>query len=163
MNWKMIAIGGAFFYLATWLVAPISGPLIHEGVLANDYVATAPFWRPELMSDNLAALLPRWIITGLISAFIIAAVYGWVRGALTGPGWKRGLKYGALLALLTITFMLGWSGVFNLPDRMWAWWGIESTASLLLGGLVLGWIADKVAPLEADRMAPTGRPAETSA
>lgn len=155
MNWKLILIGGALFYLASWLLAPISVPLIHEGVLADDYAATSQFWRPELMNDDMAALMPRWVATGLVAAFIIAAVYGWVRPALSGPGWMRGLKFGGVLALLTITFMLNWSGVFNLPDQMWAWWAVDSAITFLIGGLVLGWIAEKVAPITSDGATPT--------
>jgi hypothetical protein len=100
LNWKLILIGGLAFYFASWLVAPISMPLIHDGVLADDYLATSQFWRPELMNDNMGALMPRWIVTGLIGAFISAAVYGWVRSAFSGAGWMRGLKYGAALSLL---------------------------------------------------------------
>lgn len=160
MNWKLILIGGVLFYLASWLFAPISVPLIHDGVLADDYAATAQFWRPDLMNDNMAALMPRWIVTGLIGAFIIAGVYGWVRPAFSGSGWMRGLKFGAVLALLTITFMLNWSGIFNLPDVVWAWWAVDTTATFLISGLVLGWIAEKVAPLTSDRATPTeARPA----
>jgi len=148
MNWKLVVIGGVLFYLGTWLVVPISGPLLHEGILADDYQATAQFWRPELTQQppDMAALLPRWIATGLIAAFIVAAVYGWVRSSFAGAGWLRGLKFGAVLALLTITFMLGYSGVFNLPDTIWAWWWIETLVAYLLGGIALGWVADKVAP-----------------
>lgn len=160
-NWKLIVIGGLAFYLASWLIAPITLPLIHEGVLADDYAATAQFWRPELMNGNMAALMPRWIVTGLIGAFIVAGIYGWVRPALSGAGWMRGLKFGVILALLSITFMLGWSGVFNLPDEMWAWWAVEMTLTSLIGGIVLGWVAEKVAPLASEGTTPTStiRPA----
>lgn len=160
MNWKLIFIGGVLFYLAGWLVAPITIPLIHEGVLADDYAATSQFWRPELMNDNMAALMPRWIVTGLISAFIAAGLYGFVRPALSGAGWLRGLKYGVGLALLAICFMFGWSGVLNLPDSMWGWWALESTLTYLISGTVLGWIAEKVSPIGANlTSSPMSKPA----
>ena len=147
MNWKLVLIGGLAFYLASWLVSPITMPLIHEGVLAKDYESTVVFWRPELITQNITALLPRWIVTGLIGAFITAGIYGWIRSALVGAGWLRGLKFGAALSLLSLTFMLAWSGVFNLPDRMWAWWAVDSTTMLLVASTALGWIAEKVAPV----------------
>lgn len=147
MNWKVVLVGGVVYYAAHWLVAPISMPLIHDGVLAEDYEATVMFWRPELMTDDLGALMPRWIATGLIGSFIVAGVYGWIRGTFAGAGWLRGLKFGAMLALLAIPMMMGFSSVFNLPDHMWGWWALESTATQLVAGAALGWVAQKVAPL----------------
>ncbi|MGH8284526.1 MAG: hypothetical protein ACRETT_02030, partial [Steroidobacteraceae bacterium] len=81
MNWKVIVIGGLVFFVATWLIAPITGPLIHEGVLKEAYMATATFWRPELNEQppNMAALMPYWITVGLIGSFITAGIYGIVR------------------------------------------------------------------------------------
>lgn len=151
MNWKIIVIGGVLFFIGTWLIGPISGPLIHEGVLADDYLATSTFWRPELNEKppNMAALLPLWISTGLISAFIVAGIYAVVRRSFGGAGWLRGLKYGIVLTLLAITFMLAYSGIFNLPYRIWAWWALETTASMLLGGVLLGWVAEKLAPVSS--------------
>lgn len=152
MNWKLIVIGGVLFYVATWVVSlAVTVPLLHEGILVPTYEATSQFWRPELMQDppDMAALMPRWITTGLIGAFIIAGIYGHVRSVFTGPGWQRGLKYGFVVFLLSATFMLGMTGVFNLPDQLWAWWGLESLVIYLVGGAVLGWIADRVAPRAA--------------
>jgi hypothetical protein len=160
LNWKLILIGGVVFYLASWLLAPISVPLIHNGVLADDYAATSQFWRPELMNNDMAALMPRWIVTGLIGAFITAAVYGWVRPAFSGPGWKRGVKFGVVLILFSITAMLAWSGVFNLPNQIWGWWTVDMTFTYLISGAALGWVAEKVAPLATDKATPAAaRPA----
>ncbi|MCH9025734.1 MAG: hypothetical protein IIA05_01290 [Proteobacteria bacterium] len=125
----------------------ISGPLIHEGVLDELYKAHAQFWRPELNQEppDLAALMPRWIATGLIGSFLIAGVYGVVRSSFDGAGWLKGLKYGLVLFLISISLALGWSGVFNLPDELWVWWTLESLFYFLVGGMALGWFADKYA------------------
>jgi hypothetical protein len=45
--------------------------------------------------------------------------------------------------------MLGMSGVFNLPDKVWAWWSVDSLLGYVVGGAALGWVADKVAPRTA--------------
>ena len=68
MNWKLIFGGGIVYYAGAWLVAMISGPLIHEGVLDELYKLHAQFWRPELnqVPPDMAALMPRWIASGLI-------------------------------------------------------------------------------------------------
>ncbi len=147
MNWKLIFVGGIVYYAAAWLVAMVSGPLIHEGVLAELYKLHAQFWRPELnqVPPDMAALMPRWIATGLIGSFIIAGIYGVIRSSFEGGGWLKGAKYGLVLFLIGITASLGWSGVFNLPDELWAWWALDSLFYYLAGGVALGWFADKYA------------------
>jgi hypothetical protein len=151
MNWKVIVIGGVLLYVATFIVSMITGPLIHNGILLDDYQATAQFWRPELMQQppDMAALMPRWIASGLIGAFIFAGIYDIVRRALSGAGWKRGLKYGVMLALFNVAWNLGYAGVFNLPENIWAWWTLDGALMYLAGGAVLGWIAERLAPVSA--------------
>ena len=145
MNWKLIILGGLAMYVVMFLVSFATGPIIHEGVLAQAYLDNSSFWRPELnaVPPDMAALMPRWISTGLLTAFIFAGIFGVVRSAFAGPGWQQGLKYGVILGLLSCCFGMGYSGVFNLPDKIWAWWGIESFFYYLPGGAVLGWLGDK--------------------
>ena len=148
MNWKIVFIGGVVYYAAQWLVGMVTGPLIHNGVLVEVYLATASFWRPELTKQppDMAALLPLWITTGLIGAFLSAAIYGWIRPAFAGAGWQRGLKFGVVAFLFHFVATLGFQGVFNLPVQIWIWWCIEAVAYLLVGGVALGWIAEKLSP-----------------
>ena len=151
MNWKLILIGGVVLYVAMFAVSFITGPVIHDGLLKETYQATAGFWRPALMQQpmDVAALLPRWVTTGLIGSFIVAGIYGQVRSTFTGPGWQRGLKYGFVLFLLIASVFLSLSGFFNLPDNLWLWWCVDSLIGYLVGGAVLGWVADKLAPSPA--------------
>lgn len=148
MNWKLVLGGGFVYYIAQWVVSMATGAVVHEGILMEAYRETAAFWRPELNQDppDMAALMPRWIATGLITAFLGAAVYGWIRPALRGSGWQKGAQFGAVSAVLMACFMLGWSGVFNLPERIWAWWWLESVVYFVVGGAVLGWFAEKYVP-----------------
>lgn len=127
MRFKLIILGGLAFYAATWLVSMVSGPLIHEGLLKATYQAHAHLWRPELnqVPPDMAALLPRWILTGLVAAFIQAGLYGVLESAFEGPGWKKGLKYGGVLCLFgacwdtrassTLPTRSGSSGPLNPP------------------------------------------------
>lgn len=148
MNWKLVVLGGLAFYIVTWLMSMVTGPLVHQGVLKPTYQDNAEYWRPELNADppDMAALMPRWIVTGLISAFLISFVYCWVRPALVGPGWRKGMMYGFGIWLLAVGSYLGWSGVFGLPDALWVWWGTEALFFYVLGGAALGWVGGKWAP-----------------
>lgn len=148
MNWKIIGLGGLAFYLTTFVISMITGQVIHVGLLDAAYDATAASWRPELNQEppDMAALMPMWIFNGLVGAFVMAAIYGWVRPAFSGPGWKRGLTYGLILSLLTAVIYLSMSGVFNLPVNIWFWWAVDSLLLFSIGGAVLGLVAEKLAP-----------------
>ena len=151
-RWKLVVLGGIAYYIVTWIVSFATGPLIHEGVLKETYQSVSQLWRPELnqVPPDMAALLPRWITTGLIGSLIVAAIFGWVRPAFSGPGWKRGLLYGAVLGLFGIVWgPLGYSGVFNAPDKIWIWWSLEGFLYYLPGGAILGWLGGKLDPLPA--------------
>jgi hypothetical protein len=130
-----------------------TGYLIHspDGVLFETYKATASFWRPELNADppDMGALMPMWITTGLISAFIMAGIYAVVRSSLAGAPWQRGMKFGVIAALFAVVNAIAYRGVFNLPDNIWLWWLVDTTILHLIGGAVLGIVAEKLSPARA--------------
>jgi hypothetical protein len=39
--------------------------------------------------------------------------------------------------------------VLNLPDNIWQWWLIDAAILHLVGGMVLGIVAEKLAPVRA--------------
>jgi len=145
LDWKVIIGGGVLMYVVQFAVSMTTGMFIHEGVLDPYYSATTEFWRPELVQDppDMAAMMPRWISTGLFVALVQAAIYDNIRAALSGPGIIKGLKFGLLLAIIYTSFGLSYSGVFNLPDAIWAWWAVDGFIIYPIGGLVLGWFAGK--------------------
>ncbi len=145
MNWKLVVLGGLAMYFVMFVVSLATGPLIHEGVLDPIYMEHASFWRPELNQDppDMAALMPRWITSGILTTLIFAAIYGFIHGSFSGPGWQKGLMYGAGLAIVMGCFAVGYSGVFNLPDKLWAWWAAEGFLYYLPGGAMLGWLGDR--------------------
>lgn len=150
MNWKVIFLGGLAYYVAAFIVSMAGGAFIHEGILDEAYQATASFWRPELVQDppDMATLMPVWIATGLITSFVLAGIYGVFRAALSGPAWQRGLKFGIAVWLLNISLMAAWSGVFNLPNKIWIWWGVDAAIYTIIGSIVLGIVAEKLAPAD---------------
>jgi hypothetical protein len=147
-NIKVIVAGGLAMYVAQFAVSMLTGPLIHEGVLMEPYQANASFWRPELTQDppDMAALMPRWIAVGVIASFILAGIFDNIRGGLEGSTLVRGVKYGFILFLVNLCISAGWSGVFNLPETIWAWWNAEALLYYVVGGAVLGWVTGKLAP-----------------
>ena len=148
MNLKIALIVGIIFYLVQFLLGMITGPLLHEGILDPYYQQTAAFWRPELMQDppDMAALMPRWITTGVIFAIIIAGIYSMVRSSFSGSGLLKGIKYGVMLTVLMAGWSAAWSGIFNLPDAIWLWWTAESVLYFVVAGAVLGWVSAKLVP-----------------
>jgi hypothetical protein len=145
LNFKTIIVGGVVFYAITFVFGMISGYFIHEGVMVPVYKATTEFWRPELNQEppDMAALMPRWMTTGLLMSFIFAGIYDNIRGALNGSGAIKGLKFGLILGLLYMSFLAGLSGVFNLPDSIWAWWAVDGFYVYSLSGMGLGWYVGK--------------------
>lgn len=148
LNFKVIFLAGLAMYAVQFLIGILTGAVIHEGVLDEYYMANPGYWRPELMQDppDMAALMPRWIATGLIGAFILAGIFDNIRGGLDGSVAIRGVKYGVILFLVNLVISAGWSGVFNLPEVIWAWWNAEALLYYLVGGFVLGWVTGKLAP-----------------
>lgn len=145
-NLKVILLGGLVFYVAQFILSMITGPLIHEGALAEIYNTTAAFWRPELNQDppDMAALMPRWFATGLLGSFVMAGIYDNLRSALNGSAVVKGVKYGVILFLINLCISAGWSGVFNLPEIVWVWWNLEALFVFAIAGSALGFCTAKL-------------------
>lgn len=151
MNWKLIVVGALVFYIVTLLLSFVTGPLIHTGLLDEAYAANEGFWHEELMQDppDMGAMFPYWLATGLFGGLIYAGIYSCVRQCFHGPGWRRGAVYGVCLALIGCAFIAGWSGVFDLPAKIWIWWALEGFIYFVIGGAALGWVGQKIAPVPA--------------
>lgn len=151
MNWKVVFIGGVVYYVALFVLSMVLGIVIHDpqsGILAEAYGATMSFWRPELFQEkpDPGLMLKMWIPSGLLCAFLAAGIYVAIRSSLAGPAWMRGLKFGVISSIFAIIGVLGYRGVFNLPDQIWAWWIVGAVVMYLPAGVVLGWIAQRLAP-----------------
>jgi hypothetical protein len=146
MNWKCIIIGAIVFFIVTNILGMfVSGTIIHEGILDPIYMANQSFWRPELNQDppDMAALMPMWMLNSFISSLIVAGLYCCYRGCLSGPEWKRGMIFCFSLAIFYCGTLLAFSGVFNLPGKLWLWWAIDGLVIYSIGGLGMGWVVGR--------------------
>ena len=151
MNITVILIGGLVFYITLFVVSIGTGFVVHQNILMDIYRATPEFWRPELNQDppDMAALMPLWITCGLIGSFVTAFIYDWVRPAFSGAAWQRGTKFGVVAVLFHGVYILNWSGVFNLPSKVWLWWWLESIVYMLIASAALGWVTQKLSPAKS--------------
>lgn len=148
MSWKLVVWGGLVYFVVTMIFGMLlTGPLIHEGALEAPYRAHQEFWRPELNQDppDMAALMPRWITSGVLNALLIAAIFGWMRPTLGGLDIKAGIKYGLFLSLFGGMFALAWSGIFALPASIWIWWTVDGLVLNLPGCAAMGWVGKRIA------------------
>ena len=145
MNWKLIIIGGLAFFLVANLLSFVTGPIIHEGTLDPVYQANEAFWLPALNQDppDMAAMMPVWLRNSFIASLVYAAIYGMVAGSLGAPGWRRGLTFGLIMAVVAAVTYLSFSGIFNLPGVLWLWWAIEALVIFAVAGAVLGWVGER--------------------
>lgn len=148
MNWKLIIIGGIVFWLVTNILGMfVTGFIIHEGILDPIYQANESFWLPPLRQDppDMAALLPHWLLTSFVSSLLVAGIYSCVHTSFSGPGWKKGLTWGLCLALFMFMNYMSFSGLFDLPMKLWLWWGIDALILFLIGGAAMGWAGQRFA------------------
>ena len=140
MKLKCVVIGGLVFFVVMQLISFVTGPLIHEGVLDPLYESREEVWRPELREDppNMAALMPMWLLNGVIYSLVIAGLYCCCKCG-DGPGWKRGARFGLGLGVFVCALYLVWSGVFYLPSKIWIFWGVEGLISFVICGAAMGW------------------------
>ena len=147
MKVKCVVIGGLVFWVVANLIGFVTGPLIHtgSGALVESYEATTEYWRPELtqVPPDMGALMPMWLLNGLIVSFIVAGLYCGYGKCCDGPGWKRGLWFGLGLGVFASGIYLAMFGVFNLPAKIWIFWGLEALVTYVICGAAMGWAVGK--------------------
>ena len=48
-----------------------------------------------------------------------------------------------MMGVIYASIGAGWSGVFNLPETIFFWWGVEGLIVYAAGGAALGWYVGK--------------------
>jgi len=147
MKWKLILFGGVTWWLVKFIVGIATVTVIHMGIMRETYLQIPHFFRPELMQDppDETTLMGYWIITGLLAGLLSAALYGWVQSAFKGSGWRRGLQFGLLMTLAQGAIFLVYSGVLNLPPKVYAGWMVDDLILNCIGGAAMGLVVAKFA------------------
>ena len=81
----------------------------------------------------------------LAAAFLFVGIYDNFRDAFDGSGIVKGFKFGFVLFLIYAATAAGWSGVFNLPETIWAWWIVEGFFVYCIASGAMGWYVGKYA------------------
>ena len=79
----------------------------------------------------------------------MAGLYCRFRACLKGAEWQRGLKWCLCLAIFGAGLMLAWSGIFDLPGKIWMWWAIDLLLVYAVSGIVMGWVVGKWGGVDA--------------
>ena len=146
MNVRLVVVAAVAFWLVSNIVGMvITGPIIHEKILDLEYRATESFWLPELRQDppDMGALMPRWLLNSFLSSLVVAGIYSYARNSFSGPGWQQGFCWGLSLAVFSAATLNAWSGVFDLPSKIWVWWAIDGLIVFSIAGIAMGWAGSK--------------------
>lgn len=119
--------------VASFILLSAGGYLIHNIWLAQDYQQHSGLWRAQ---NALLQRLPYVYIANLI--FSIAAVLIYVRGVEAKPWMGQGIRFGILLALVTvIPNSLVEYFVYPLPYQLVLKWMIGGSLLTIIVGLAI--------------------------
>ncbi len=117
--------------VVSFILLSAGGYLIHNVWLAQDYRLHSDLWRAQ---EAMLHLLPYVYIANLI--FSIAAVLIYVRGVEAKPWMGQGIRFGILLALVTvIPNSLVEYFVYPLPYQLVLKWMIGGSLLTIVVGL----------------------------
>jgi hypothetical protein len=115
---------------------------IHSVWLKQDYLLTAPVWRaPEAQMARIRAMLLGTLI------YAAGAVLIYIRGVEPKPWMGQGVRFGILMALVTVVYssLSGWV-IMPVPHMLVVKWiAGESVLCLVFGVVVAGMCQPKPA------------------
>jgi len=135
MNWKKGIIAGIVAGIIILVVGMISGSLF-----GADYESTPQLWKP--MDNNwYYQMIAVDFIEGLLFGLVFSCIYN----GIPGKGWKKGLNYGLILFFVgTVPGMLMTYISMAVPDTIVASWVIGGFISLVIAGLAMALVHDKL-------------------
>jgi hypothetical protein len=109
--------------------------LIHSFWLKEDYTNTASVWRTQQAQiGRIWAMLLSTLI------YVVAAVLIYVRGVESKPWMGQGIRFGLLMALVTVVYssLSGWV-ILPIPHMLLVKWILgESALCMVFGVAVAG-------------------------
>lgn len=99
MNLSRVALAG----LAAWVAFCLIGYLAHAVLMADLYTAHAAIMRPEAEAN---ARLPLAFLVSLVG--MLAFAYAYAKGYEGGKGVQEGLRFGVLVGVMLIAFVIVW-------------------------------------------------------
>jgi hypothetical protein len=107
--------------------------LIHSVILKRDYVDTASVWR------NYEAQTARiWAMLLAVLIYVIGAVLIYVRGLAAKPWIGQGIRFGILMALVSVVYgaLSGWV-IMPIPHMLAVKWILYEGLLCVVFGLVV--------------------------
>ena len=120
--------------IAAGIVVQFGGLLvIHSVWLKQDYVNTASVWRaPE------AAVARTWAMLLAVLIYVIGAVLVYIRGVESKPWIGQGIRFGILMALVTVVYgsLSAWV-ILPIPHMLVVKWILGESLLSVVFGLVV--------------------------
>jgi hypothetical protein len=132
MNQRRIAAAAG----TAWLVSIPFNAFIHHGVLGSIYAANAAAFRPD---PEIVRRLPIGYAVELVGFVIVASMYA--RRYAGGRGIIEGLRFGALIGLVLVSFVGIWNYV-TLPIS--GVLGVAEAVACVFAGTIYGAIIGAV-------------------
>jgi hypothetical protein len=132
MNYRRIAAAAG----TAWLVSIPFGAFLHHGVLGRLYAANAAAFRPD---PEIVRRLPIGFAVQLVGFFIAASLYA--RLHTSGRGIVEGLRFGALVGLVLVSFGVVWNYV---TQPISAVLGVAEVFECIVGATICGAIIGAV-------------------
>ena len=107
--------------------------VIHSIILRQDYLDTASVWRIPV--QQVARF---WAMLLSILIYVIGAVAIYIRGAERKPWVGQGVRFGILMALVTVVYgaLSGWV-IMPIPHMLAVKWIVYESALSVVFGLVV--------------------------
>jgi hypothetical protein len=119
-----------------WFVSIPFGAFIHHGMLGSIYAANAAAFRPD---PEIVRRLPIGYAVQLVGFFIAASMYA--RLNANGRGIIEGLRFGALVGLVPVSFVVVWNYV---TQPISAVLGVAEAFEYVVGATICGAIVGAV-------------------
>ena len=137
MNFARVGLAA----VAGWLAYLALGFLIY-GVMLDDVWAELAKTGVARSPATASPLMPIGLGAGFLG--VLAFAYTYAKGYEGGPGLQEGLRFGVLVGLMLVAFVVVWNYVnFPLPPQYLAWASVATVIQFAALGMVVGLIYRK--------------------